>query len=87
MKLPVQRSVPVTTIIVKPKGKMTAAIMRMRPGAYVWNHGEAFVLRETAQAKARRVPATKDEMKVLSIRMLALPVPAREASSVASFAV
>lgn len=72
MKLPVQRSVPVTTTIVKPKGKMTAPIIRISPGAFSWYQGEVLVLKETAQAKASNMPATTDDMKILSMRMLAL---------------
>nr|POF16356.1 hypothetical protein CFP56_23874 [Quercus suber] len=85
IKLPVQRSVPVTTMVTRPKGKIIAPIMRMSPGALVWNHGAVFVLNSAAQAKARKQPAMNELMKILSTRMLALATPAREQSSTVSF--
>jgi hypothetical protein len=87
MKLPVQRSEPVSTMETRPKGKMIAPIILINPGAFSWYHGAVFVMRSAAQANERRQPAMKELKKILSTRMLALVTPAREQISVVSLGV
>jgi hypothetical protein len=70
MKLPVQRSDPVMTMAVRPHGKIRAAIVRISPGAFFWNHGAALVLSVVAHAKERRNPALMELKKTLSQRVL-----------------
>lgn len=84
MNVPVQRSAPVSTIITKPKGKINAPIDRIKPGAFSWYHGDAFVLRALAAAKERRQPADTAERKTLSGRMLPFFTPARDTISMVS---
>jgi hypothetical protein len=87
MKLPVHRSAPVERIAVSPHGKIRAPSRVITPGAFSWYHGATVTDRVHAQAKASRHPAIKALAKTLSMRMLALTVPAREHSSVVSFGV
>lgn len=83
-KEPVHKSLPVSTTMHNPYGKTSAAIVRIRPGASDWYHGEAFVLRSVAHAKASSMPAMTEDMKILSRRVLAFATPARETISVVS---
>ena len=83
-KDPVQRSDPVRMIVHNPYGKISADIVRMRPGAFSWNHGAVFVLRTDAQANDNSIPAMTADMNILSMRMLALATPARETNSAVS---
>lgn len=85
MNDPVQRSVPVTMTNVKPNGKTSAAIVRIRPGAFSWNQGAVLVLIKTAQANDNSMPAMTELMNILSRRMLAFATPARPMSSTVSF--
>jgi hypothetical protein len=87
MKLPVHKSAPVTTIIVRPNGKMTAPIILIRPGAFSWYQGAVCVLSDAAHAKAKSIPARTELMNILSRRMLAFATPDREQSSTVSCAV
>ena len=87
MKLPVQRSDPVSTTETRPKGKITAPIILISPGAFSWYQGAVIVDRRAAQANDRRQPAIKELKKILSIRMFALLTPAREHISDVSFGV
>jgi hypothetical protein len=87
MKLPVHRSAPVERIAVRPHGKIKAPSKVITPGAFSWYHGATVTDRVHAQAKASRHPAMNELAKTLSMRMLALTVPAREHSSVVSFGV
>ena len=82
MKLPVQRSVPVSTIMHRPYGNTSAASTRIRPGAFSWYHGDELTVRSVAQAKDKSMPAITADMKTLSRRMCALATPAREMSSI-----
>jgi len=83
-KEPVHRSLPVSTTMHKPYGKTKAAIVRIKPGASDWYHGEAFVLMSVAQAKARSMPAMTDDMNTLSRRELPFATPARDTISAVS---
>lgn len=74
---PVQRSAPVRMIMHKPYGKTRALIVRIRPGAFSWNHGVVPVLRTVPQAKASRHPAETEERKTLSRRMCPRTTPDR----------
>lgn len=49
MMFEVKRSEPVRTIMTKPIGKINAAIIRMRPGAFSWYQGAALTERVIAQ--------------------------------------
>ena len=69
-------------LLIKPTGKTIADIVRMRPGALVWNHGEEFVDSARAQPKEIRAPPMKELMNILSILMRAFFAPIRETSSV-----
>lgn len=59
-----------------------AEMVRIRPGALVWNQGDELVLRDKAQPKDMRAPPMKELMNILSIRMRAFLAPMRETSSV-----
>jgi hypothetical protein len=69
-------------LLIKPTGKTIADIVRMRPGALVWNHGEEFVERARAQPNEIRAPPMKELINILSILMRAFFAPIRETSSV-----
>lgn len=84
MKDPVQRSVPVTMTRVSPKGKTSAASVRMSPGAFSWNQGAVLVLSNTAQANDKSMPAITELKNILSSLMFALATPARPMSSTVS---
>jgi hypothetical protein len=68
----------------RPYGKIKAAIVRIRPGAFSWYHGAVLVLKTDAQANDNSMPAMTADMKILSMRILALATPARETSSAVS---
>jgi hypothetical protein len=68
--------------MIKPTGNTMADIVRIRPGAFVWNQGEAFVDNESAQPKEMRVPPMKEFTNILSSRVCAFLAPMRETSSV-----
>jgi hypothetical protein len=70
IKLPVQRSEPVMTTIVSPYGKTKADIVRIRPAALSWYHGDEFVLKRVAHANDRSIPALTELKKILSGRIL-----------------
>jgi len=59
-----------------------APIVRMRPGALVWNQGEELVDRARAHPNEMRAPPMKELMNILSIRMRAFLAPMRDMSSV-----
>lgn len=59
-----------------------APIVRMRPGALVWNQGAVLVDRARAHPNEMRAPPMKELMNILSIRMRAFLAPMREMSSV-----
>ena len=69
-------------LLIKPTGKTIAEIVRMRPGALVWNHGEELVERASAQPNETKAPPIKELMNILSILMRAFFAPIRETSSV-----
>jgi hypothetical protein len=69
-------------LLIKPTGKTMAEMVRMRPGAFVWNHGDELVERARAQPKEIKAPPMNELMKSLSIRMRAFLAPIRETSSV-----
>ena len=71
----------------RPMGKYVALRVRRRPGALVWNQGEASVERTTAQPKPRRGPVRKLLTKSLSRRVVAFLVPMRAQSSVVCWGV
>lgn len=68
--------------MINPTGKTIAEIVRIRPGAFVWNHGEELVERERAHPKEIRHPPMKELMNILSILIRAFLAPMRETSSV-----
>ena len=68
--------------MIKPTGKTMAPIVRMRPGALVWNHGAVLVESASAHPKEIRQPPMKELTNILSIRMRAFLAPMRETSSV-----
>jgi hypothetical protein len=59
-----------------------AEMVRMRPGALVWNQGEEFVDSDKAHPKEIRAPPIKELTKSLSILIRAFLAPMRETSSV-----
>jgi hypothetical protein len=69
-------------LLIKPTGKTIADIVRMSPGALVWNHGEEFVERARAQPNEIRAPPMKELINILSILMQAFFAPIRDTSSV-----
>ena len=79
-----QRSEPVRMIIHRPYGKINAAIVRIKPGAFSWNQGAVFVLNTDAHANDNIMPAMTPDMNILSMRIFALATPARETSSAVS---
>lgn len=84
MNDPVQRSAPVRIIMHSPYGKTRALMVRIKPGAFSWNHGVALVLSTVPQAKASRQPADTALKKTLSSRMLPFCTPALETASMTS---
>ncbi len=68
--------------MIKPIGKTMAEIVRMRPGALVWNQGEEFVDSDNAQPKESNAPPIKELINILSIPMRAFFAPIRDTSSV-----
>jgi hypothetical protein len=84
MKLPVHKSAPVSTIMHSPYGKTSADTVRIRPGAFSWYQGDAFVDKAVAQAKASRHPADTELKNTLSNRMLPFRTPIRETISAVS---
>lgn len=87
MKLPVHRSVPVSRMMTRPKGKIIAPSIVINPGAFSWYHGETETINVAAQAKERMQPARNELKNTLSARILPFIVPAREQSSVVSLGV
>jgi hypothetical protein len=83
-KLPVHRSAPVRTTMHRPYGKTSADKVRMRPGAFSWYQGDAFVDRTVAQAKERRHPVETELRNTLSRRVFPLKTPARDTISIVS---
>jgi hypothetical protein len=59
-------------LLIKPTGKTIAEIVRIRPGAFVWNHGDELVERARAQPNEIKAPPMKELTNILSIRILAL---------------
>lgn len=62
-------------------GNTNPPIVLMRPGAFSWYHGEAFVLTSQAHPKPNSGPVMKELKNNLSIRMWAFLQPMRETSS------
>jgi hypothetical protein len=69
-------------LLIKPTGKTIAPIVRMSPGALVWNHGAVLVERARAQPNEINAPPMKELMNILSILIRAFFAPIRETSSV-----
>ena len=83
-KLPVHRSAPVRTTMHKPYVKTSADKVRMRPGAFSWYQGDAFVESAVAQANDKRQPADTELKKTLSRRVFPLVIPVRDTVSMVS---
>jgi hypothetical protein len=69
-------------LLIKPTGKTIAEIVRMSPGAFVWNHGDELVESARAQPKEIKAPPMNELTNILSILMRAFLAPIRETSSV-----
>jgi hypothetical protein len=78
----VKRSAPVKTTIINPTGNTIADMVRMRPGALVWNQGDEFVDNASAQPKEMRAPPMNELTNILSILIRAFFAPILETSSV-----
>lgn len=68
--------------MIKPTGKTMAEMVRMRPGALVWNHGDELVERDNAHPKEMRAPPKKEFTNILSTRMRAFFAPILDTNSV-----
>jgi hypothetical protein len=68
--------------MIKPTGNTIAEMVRMSPGALVWNHGDALVESARAHPKEMRAPPRKELMNILSMRIRAFLAPMRDMSSV-----
>lgn len=82
MMLLVKRSAPVKTIMTSPMGNTSPPTVLMRPGAFSWYQGAAFVLNSHAHPKPNSGPVMKELKNNLSIRMWAFLQPIRETSSI-----
>ena len=71
----------------KPYGKTRALMVRIKPGAFSWNHGVVPVLKTVPQAKASIHPAETELRNTLSRRMLPRVTPDRATAAMTSYGV
>jgi len=65
MILLVNRSAPVKTIMTRPMGNTSPPIVLIRPGAFSWYHGAAFVLKSQAHPNPSKGPVMKEFPKLV----------------------
>lgn len=68
--------------MIKPTGKTIAAMVRIKPGAFVVNHGDGFVERASAHPNPKRGLPMNELTNILSRRIRAFFTPILETSSV-----